>query len=85
MNSKLVAKIKKTEWQLWQNAHYSRRESLELVGIPSLVKKEELETKVCQIFSKINVNVESRDIQDFHHLRVESRTMVKRTPLKYFP
>ena len=38
------------EKQCWANAQYSRRETLEIVGLPKSFKNDEAETNVCQIF-----------------------------------
>ena len=38
-----------TERQRWKNTHYSRRETLEIVGLPKYLTTD-AETKVCQNF-----------------------------------
>ena len=41
------------ERQCWANAQYSRRDCLEVAGIPESVKQNELEDKVFRIFKKV--------------------------------
>lgn len=55
---------------------YSRRECLELVGIPESVSHDLLEDKVLDIFSSINVNIQSVNVEACHHIKL-GRTIVK--------
>ena len=41
------------ETQCWENTHYSRRECIEMVGIPNSVNNNELEDKVLRVFQRI--------------------------------
>ena len=50
VNSKLVEKVSATERQSWENAQHSRRGTLEVVGIPSSVRNNVLDQKVCDAF-----------------------------------
>ena len=45
--------------QCWANAQYSRRECLEIVGIPRSVDDNSLEEKVIQVFEKVGCNIEA--------------------------
>ena len=46
VSSELLSRPGNMERQCWANAQYSRRECLELVGIPKEVKQKDLEGKV---------------------------------------
>ena len=46
VNDRLVERVIKTERQCWENAQYSRRDTLEIVGIPNSVGKSVLEETV---------------------------------------
>ena len=46
----LSSRLVDTERQCWANAQYSRRESLEIVGLHESLTNDEAGTKVCQIF-----------------------------------
>ena len=56
------------ERQSWVNAQYSRRECLEVAGIPRDVSNENLESKVLEVFSKVGCEILSRDIEACHCL-----------------
>ena len=51
-NTLLSSRLVTLERQCWANAQYSRRERLEIVGIPHEVSGEVLEEKVLNIFYK---------------------------------
>ena len=50
VNSKLVEKVSATERQSWENAQHSRIGTLEVVGIPTSVRNNVLDQKVCDAF-----------------------------------
>ena len=76
VNSRLVDQLVETERQCWANAQYSRRECLEVVGIPTSVKDDALEDKVLNVFREIGVEIGQRDIQACHRVK-NNRTIVK--------
>ena len=75
-NSLLMKQLVETERQCWANAQYSRRECIEVVGIPTTVDNNNLEEKVCEIFQKIGVNVSESDIEACHRIK-NNKTIVK--------
>ena len=52
MNSVLSESLVSTERQYWTNVQYSRRECLELVGVPRSASDGDSEEKVLTIFEK---------------------------------
>ena len=56
---------------------WSRRECLELVGIPLSVKDDDLEKVFTKNFNKVGINITERDMQAFHRIREEGRTFIK--------
>ena len=52
VNSLLSRRHVNMERKCWANAQYSRRESLDITGIPSEVEADVLEEKVVNIFEK---------------------------------
>ena len=42
---------------------YSRRNNIEIQDIPKTVKDEELESKVIDIFSALNISITSKDVE----------------------
>ena len=78
VNDLLVTRVTNLERQCWANAQYSRRECLEIVGIPPSVSHEDLENKVIDIFSKVGCNVANENIEACHRINQKSdRTIVK--------
>ena len=49
VNEKLINQLTETEQQFWANVQYSRRECLEVVGIPTSIPNDLLEANVSQI------------------------------------
>ena len=56
---------------------YSRRDTIELAGIPPNIKDEELEAKACDLFGEIGVDVTPSQIQACHRLYDKKRVIVK--------
>ena len=63
------------ERQCWANAQYSKRECLEIVGIPSLVHHYQQEDSVCKTFGKPNCNVVNDNLEDCHCLKDDCVTV----------
>ena len=77
VNDRLVDRVIKTERQCWENAQYSRRDTLEIVRIPNSVGNSVLEETVRDVFKKIGVEIDERDVQACHRLKEKERTIVK--------
>ena len=74
VNGLLVKRIDELESQLDQNeclainnGQYSRRETIEIHGIPDNVPDAEIEGKVIGLLSEIGVNVNAEDFHAVHH------------------
>ena len=57
VNTELTNRIVTLERQCWANALCSRKECLEVVGIPRQVDDNQLETKVISIFEKVGCTI----------------------------
>ena len=66
VTSELCKRVVTMERQCWANAQYSRRECLEVVGIPRQVDDKNLETKVLSIFQKIGCIIDPNFIDNCH-------------------
>ena len=66
VTSELCKRVVTMERQCWANAQYSRRECLEVVGIPQQVDDKNLETKVLSIFQKIGCIIDPNFIDNCH-------------------
>ena len=72
----LTEQLSNVERLCWSNAQYSKRERLEVVGIPSSVNIRHLEGKVCTVFNRIGVAVKPDDIEACHRLH-KKKTIAK--------
>ena len=77
VNDKLVERLVKTERQCWENAQYSRRDTLEIVDIPNYINDSVLEKTVHDVFKKIGVEIDERNVKGCHHLKEKERIIVK--------
>ena len=77
--AKLVERVVAAECQCWENAQYSRRDTLEVVRIPMSVRDNLLEQKLCDVFQEIGVDICAPDIQACYRLKNKDRTNVKFT------
>ena len=66
VNNLLVTRLSTLERQCWANAQYSRRECLDIVGIPREVSGEVLEEKVLNIFGKLGCDISPDRIEACH-------------------
>ena len=73
LNERLIA----LERQCWANAQYSRRECLEITGIPSSVSDKDLEEVVCKAITKAGVDITPDNIEDCHRVGNKGQTIIK--------
>ena len=66
VNSELCKRIVTVERQCWANAQYSRKECLEVAGIPRQVDDKNLIKKVLSIFQRIGCTIDPTFIDDCH-------------------
>ena len=69
VNTKLCDKMKFLERQCWANEQYSRRECLEISGVPESVAVNDLEGKVLKLLEKIDVEVHPDHIEACHWIK----------------
>ena len=77
VNTLLNKRVIYMERQCWANAQYSRRECLEVTGIPRHLSNKNLESKVLEVFSKVGCEILSRNIEACHCLTNNNRVIVK--------
>ena len=77
VNTLLSERLQTIEKQYWENAQYSRRECLEISGMPSSVSDNDLEDVVCKAITKVGVEVSDKDIEDCHRVGKRGTTIVK--------
>ena len=69
VNSKLHERVVALERQCWGNNQYSRRECLEITGVPDSVSND-LEKTTIKVFDKIDVAIDPSNIEDCHWLKI---------------
>ena len=73
VNESLKNRIITLERQCWSNAQYSRRETLEIPGIPENIGDGELEGKVLTVLSKLDVNIDPANVEACHWLKSNNK------------
>ena len=66
--------IQELQLQINLQDQYSRRQNLEIAGIPDSVEQKELEDTVISIFNNIGVKVKSEDIVACHRLQKSKKS-----------
>ena len=69
VNVKLVELLMVTERKRWANKQYSRRECIEILGIPTSVSDNALENKIQEVFRGIIVEGDAQNIDLCHRLK----------------
>ena len=64
--------IIKLERKCWSNEQYSRRECLEISGIPETVTDTELEGKVSDVLKKIDCGIKPKNIEACHWIKTKN-------------
>ena len=78
VNDTLVKQLSSVERQCRKNVQCSRRECVEVVGIPSSAERDQLEHTVCRVLHHIGVNISGDKIEACHQLGKNSdQTIVK--------
>ena len=75
---KLESRISVLETDLNKQNQYSRRNNLDIQGIPDSVSDDQLEEKVIKIFYQINVKIDKFDIEDCHRMGKSKKTTIVR-------
>ena len=78
VNDALRNQLISTERQCWANAQYSRRECMEISGMPSSVGDNDLEEKVLKVFDKLDkfVPVTEDNVEACHRIKQGSDKLI---------
>ena len=60
------------ERRCWSNEQYSRRECLEISGIPFDTEADKLEETLLKVFEKLDVGVDPKNVEDCHWLKTRN-------------
>ena len=74
----LEKKLTKAEISRNKLEHYTRRNNIEIQGIPPRIPDEKLEEKVIEVFGAINIAVTKNDVEDCHRLGKSSKNTIAR-------
>ena len=69
VTEKMKNHITVLECKCWSNEQYSRRECLEISGIPSDTEAGQLEETVLKVFEKLDVDVDPKNVEDCQWLK----------------
>ena len=72
----LLSRLSTLERQCWENAQYSRRECLDIVGIPRKMSGEVLSEKVLNIFGKLGSDISPDRIEACHRVGRANDTVI---------
>ena len=67
-HNKIEKRVIELEKSHYSSLQYSRRDTIEIDGIPEEVEANELESEVMKIIAKVGVNVNGDDFHAVHHL-----------------
>ena len=71
------------ERKCWSNEQYSRRECLEISGIPFDTEGDKLEETLLKVFEKLDVDVGPKNVEDCHWLKTRNSSKKVIMPTKY--
>ena len=78
INNLLSQRVVDLERHCWANAQYSRRDCLEIVGIPRSVDDNSLQENVIQVFEKVGCSIDPSNIEGCHRIaKRNDRVIVK--------
>ena len=77
VNNNLLKQLENTQRQCCTNAQYSRRECVEVIGIPKTVESKDLEHTIHKVFNSIGFDIEEDRIKACQRLTKSDHTIVK--------
>ena len=78
----LIKRIERNERESYATQQYSRRDCVEIVGIPQSITDEDLETKSLELLNAIGVKLDASQVQACHRLKKKAKTIIKFTNRK---
>ena len=80
INNKLTKQLILIERKCWPNEQYSRREFLEISGIPESIQDDDLEDCVLKIFIECDTQVDPANTETCYHLKASPRRSILNFP-----
>ena len=75
VNDNLLNRITMLERSLHAQEQYSRKECLEIVGIPVSINNKNLQATVCNISNEVDVPCGSEHVEDCHRIKGDHTTI----------
>ena len=82
-NVKLVDQVTRLERKCWENEQYSRRECIEISGIPQSIRQLDLGKTVLHVFDKIDAPVDPQNIEACHRLKSDDNGRSNKVIVKF--
>ena len=76
VNNILCKQIVSVERQCWKNGQYSRRDCVEVVGLPSSIADDQFESTVCRVLQHIGTNITNEKIESSHRFNKNTDTTI---------
>ena len=83
VNNKLVDQVTRLERKCWENEQYSRRECIEISGIPQSIEQIDLERTLLNVFDKIDAPVDPQNIEACHRLKSDDNGRSNKVNVKF--
>ena len=75
VNSLLQPRVIDLERQCWANSQYSKRECLEVAGIPVSVKRNDIKDKILRIFEKVGCDIPNDNFEACHCVGIDNNVI----------
>ena len=83
VNNKLVDQVTRLERKCWQSEQYSRRECIDISGIPQSIEQIDLEKTVVKVFDKIDAPVDPQNIEACRRLNSDDNGQSNKVIVKF--
>ena len=83
INNKLVEQVTRLERKCWENEQYSRRECIEISGIPQSIEQIDLERTLLNVFDKIDAPVDPQNIEACRRLKSDDNGQSNKVIVKF--
>ena len=83
VNNKLVDQVTRLERKYWESEQYSKRECIEISGIPQSIGQIDLEMTVLKVFDKIDAPVDPQNIETCHRLKSDVNGRSNKVIMKF--
>ena len=83
VNNELIDQVTRLERKCWENEQYSRREWIEISGIPQNIKETDLEKTVLNVFHEIVALVDPQNIETCHRLKSDDNGQSNKIIVKF--